>query len=844
MLRIEGVAKARLVGDPGEQVTIEWDEVQARRYGVPATELVRRLQALNTGLPGGLLRLDGRSAALDPGSELDSVEDLRRTSLVMASGTAVALGDVARVRVGPREPTLTLMRVDGARGVALGVVPEAGLHVVALGERIRSELDALRQELAPLEIQVLSFQSDYVQQRLRGLGGALLAGIAIVAAVLVASMGLRLGLLVASVVPLVALASLGLYAMGGGILHQLSVSALILALGLLVDNAIVVAESAQQHVDAGVPPAEAARRAIGELAVPLAAATATTLAAFVPMLAARGATADFTRAIPIVTMLTLTVSYLFALTVTPALAALVLRPQPRHEASAVGRLAAWAGRIGTRYPRRVTLAAAGAVALSLLAAGFVGRQFFPEADRDQFVVEVLLPEGSHLETTSAAARVVERHLLEQPGVRRVASFVGRSAPSFYYNLPRRPQSPHFAHLLVVTRDRRENALLMAALDEFARRELPIAEVIPRALEQGPPLDAPVEVRLFGDDLASLARATDLAMAAVKAIPASRHVRHDFGAGSPTVTFAVDDAAAARRGFDREQLALAVLQQTRGLELGELRSGDEPVPIVVRSAAGEDLDPLHITSLEASAPDASVVPLSQVARLGIEWRPAVIHHRNQQRMVTVASQLAPGTDYSDVLGELTPRLRGLEWPSGVRWDYGGAVEGAGEANQAIAAAAPLGGLLLLFFVLLEFNSFRRVAIILSTVPLAAAGVVPGLLLGGQPFGFMSLLGVFALIGIVVNNAIVLLHVVEARRAAGATVVQAMRAAVELRTRPILLTSATTVAGLMPLALSDSPLWPPMAFAMITGLTASTLLTLLVVPALYTLAFRDPRTEATA
>jgi multidrug efflux pump subunit AcrB len=207
------------------------------------------------------------------------------------------------------------------------------------------------------------------------------------------------------------------------------------------------------------------------------------------------------------------------------------------------------------------------------------------------------------------------------------------------------------------------------------------------------------------------------------------------------------------------------------------------------------------------------------------------------MVTVSSQLAPGSDYSELLDELTPRLAALELPSGVRWNYGGAVEGAGEANLAIAAAAPLGGLLLLFFVLLEFNSFRRVAIILSTVPLAAAGVVPGLLLGGQPFGFMSLLGVFALIGIVVNNAIVLLHVVEERRAGGASVAQALREAVELRTRPILLTSATTVAGLMPLALSDSPLWPPMAFAMITGLTASTLLTLLVVPALYTLAFRE-------
>ncbi len=845
--RIEGVSEVRLIGDPGRQVTIEYDDALARRIGISPQALAQQLGARNQTLPAGSIKLGEQSATLNPRSEFSSLADLRQTAVTLPSGASVALGDLTDVRYGAEEPRPELMRYNGERGVAVSVIVQEGSDVVAIGRDIRAAIDEVRAELAPLNISEISFQPDYVDQRLSDLGSSLLVGISIVACILVVVMGVRLGFVVAAVVPLVALSSLALFAFSGGVLHQMSVAALILALGLLVDNAIVVAESAQQRLEQGYNRISAAMKAIRELAFPLATATGTTVAAFVPMYASEGATGDFTRAIPQVAILTMVLSYIFAVTVTPVLSALFLRPRTREseQSSRFSAFAVWLSRLAPQHPRKIILGAVCAILLSGLMASFIGQQFFPEADRNQFVVELILAEGSHLQQTSDASRTVERMMLAHPAVRNVSAFVGRSAPRFYYNVPIRPRSPHFANLVVETESRHDIDQVIADLRHGVRTELPVVEVIPRVLAQGPPLDAPIEIRLRGDDLGDLHRAAEAVIGTLRTIDGAVNVRHDLGIGRPTFTFDVDDAAAARHGLSRRDVALALLEQTRGLPVGDLRSGDDPVPILVRSSHGEYVGAERLSTVELAAPDGGLIPLSHVAKVGVEWRPAAIHRRNQERMITVSAQLSRGVTYSEVLGRLLPHLDSpplagmFHANAGVSWEIGGAAEGAGDANIALAKAAPLGAILLLFFVLVEFNSFRRLAIILSTVPLAATGIVPGLLLGGQPFGFMSLLGTFALIGVVVNNAIVLLSVVDSQREQGVPVADALSAAVTLRTRPILLTTATTVAGLVPLAISDSQLWPPMAFAMIAGLIASTALTLLVVPALYSLLFRDHR-----
>jgi len=762
--------------------------------------------------------------------------ELKKTSPYGWSlGSVVPLGEVARVHLGPREPAGERMRLDGQMAVGLGVVAQDGVNAVRFGDAVHAKIAEVAPRLAPLAVRIVAFQPARVAARLSQLGRSLLLGILIVGGVVVLAMGARLGLVVASVVPLVAFAALAIFAIGGGVLHQISIAALVLALGMLVDNAIVVAENVQWRLDRGAGGREAAAAAVRELAAPLAGATGTTVAAFLPMLLADSSTADFTRSIPVVVILTLTISYLFAMLVTPVLSETFLKPGASRATALTSSLAAVLGQLAVRRTRWVLAGAAVLVAVSVTASGWVRQQFFPGADRNQLVVDLKLPVGSHLDATDRAARTLERLLSGRSEVKQVASFIGRGAPRFYYNIQSVPWSPHFAQLMVTTRSTADVEPLLSWLRTVTPTSLPGIEVIGRRLEQGPPVAAPVEVRVFDDNLAGLAQAVSRVSAMLRSVPGATDVRHDLGSGEPTLSFAVDDATAARYGLSRADVAGALAARTRGLAVGELRSGDDPVPIVVRHPAGERLAAEQLDGLDVVSPDGRRIPLGELARVEATWRPAVIHHRNRLRLATVAAQLAPGATFSQVIGAARPRLAALELPTGVHLAFGGDAEGSGEANGAMLRTLPIGILVLLGVLLAEFNSFRRVAIILATVPLAATGVVPGLLLGRQPFGFMSLLGVFALVGIVVNNAIVLLEVVESRRRDGAGVDEALADAVEQRIRPILLTTATTVVGMLPLALSSSTLWPPLAWAMISGLTASTVLTLVVVPALYRVLF---------
>lgn len=835
LLGLSTVKRVVLTGDPGEQVTVAVDDSVARRLGLTPQELAAQLLGKNRALPGGSLALGERHISLRPANQFDDLAALAQTPIRLPSGVTLPLAQFARVARTPAEPAAERMALDGRPAVALGVVPRAGINSAVFGRQVAARLEELAAALQPLSLQVLTFQPDQVQARMAGLERALLLATLVVGAVLLVAMGPRLALLVAAGVPLVMLAAVLLYALGGGVLHQMSVAALVIALGILVDNGIVVAEGIQKRLDAGAEPAAAILDTLRELALPLASATGTTMAAFLPMLLSSGPTAAFTSAIPVVVITALALSYLHAVLVTPVLARHLLRP--RHlggagRAEALGRALA---RFAVRRPGTVVGGAAGVLALSAVGFGAVPQQFFPASDRSELIIELKLPEGSHLSATERVGARLAAALAEHPEARRVATYAGRSVPHFYYNLPQVPHSPHAAHVVVETPGPAGLRRLEAWLRQHLPEQFAEAEAVVRRIEQGPPVKAPIEVRLHGDDRAALAQAADQVLGAVAASRGARDARHDLGVGVPTLWLEADDGNLARHGLARSDLAETLFGRSRGLGAGHYRGGDDPVPIRVRTVAGERMAAEDLHGLLLFNRTGAAVPLAQVARLEPRWQPAHLIRRDRQRMVTVSAQLADNTAYSQVLADLRPRLAALTLPAGVRLSFGGDAEGAGEANASLAGALPLGLLALVAILMAQFNSFRRVGLVLLTIPLAASGIVAGLLLGGQPFGFMSLLGVLALAGVVVNNAIVLLDRVERARADGATVAAALQTAVAERFRPILLTSVTTVAGLLPLALSDSPLWPPMAWAMISGLVASTALTLIVVPALYRLLF---------
>ncbi|MFN3579485.1 MAG: efflux RND transporter permease subunit [Pseudomonas sp.] len=834
---IPGLSRIELDGKVDEQVTIALRDAQMNRLGISPGYLAGILAQRNQVIPGGFVVSGGQRMGLLPNSEFTSLDALRGTQIPLPEGGSIPLEALAEIWRGPLEPAQPKAWYDGEQTVLVSLTAVRGqLDAIRFGHQVRERLELLRADFAPLHIEEMFFQPDQVKERLDGLEWSLLASVLIIVLVVLLGMGWRMGILVATMLPLVALISLGIYDLGGGILHQIAVIGMVISLGILIDNAIVMVENIQDRLNRGESRGDAVRRAVAELAGPLGASTATTLAAFTPLLLAKGGTADFTRGIPVMIMLTLAVSYLLAIGVAPLLAGRFLKPSQTRSSNLINSLGQVLARLSTHYPVWVMLLGGLMVAASLALTPFMKLQFFPNADRPLVVVELYMPEGTDQQRTEEVAAQLEAQIRQRPAVRQVHRFVGSAGPSFYYNLLRAPQAPNRARIVVHTEDLGATTGLIHWVREHVASTQPELDVVATTLGQGPPRVAPVEVRLYHHDDRVRIAAAEQVFALLKTAKGAVDVRHDIDLGVPVLKVEVDDALAQRHGLTRADVAQALNTRSLGLTVEQYRQERDPLPLVLRSPEGTRQSLERLLSASVFNADGEAIPLTGLARIEPGWQPAGIRQRNGVRLYTVTAGLEDGFSFSEVLDQLNRGLAAQPLPPGVRLELGGDSEGSGDANNAIFTTAPVGILLLLFFLLLQFNSFRRVGIILLTVPLASVGVFPGLVLSGSPFGFQSMLGIIALVGIVVNNAIVLLDVVDQRLAEGMVVSEAVAEAVLRRTRPILLTTATTIAGLLPLAFSSSTLWPPMAWAIISGLLASTVLTLLVVPAVCRLVLK--------
>ncbi|MAL33787.1 MAG: acriflavin resistance protein, partial [Marinobacter sp.] len=830
LLDIPGISRIELEGDADEQITLALDDAALYRLGVPPKRILDTLARRNQTIPGGFVVVEGKRLSVLPNTEFTDIDAIRATPIELPDGSQVPLAAAAEVWRGPAEPRQPETWFDGERVVLLSIIMEEGsTDAIRFGERIRERLDQVRPDFEPYQLREMFFQPDKVSDRLDDLAWSLVLSVLIIVAVVFTGMGIRMGLLVASILPMVALISVGLYDLGGGVLHQIAVIGMVISLGILIDNAIVIVENIQGHLDEGMRRLDALRKAVGELAGPLGASTGTTLAAFAPLLMAKGGAADFTRGVPVMIMLTLSVSYLLAISAVPLLAARFLKPRKNlHKDRLIG-LASYLGGLVYRHPGRLITAGALLVVISLGMTPFMAQQFFPNADRPRVIVEMYMPEGTDQARTAEVAAVLEQAIRTRPEALEVHRFVGFTGPSFYYNLQRSPQAPNRARLVVRTPTLADTTDLVKWIRHEAARSLPELDITAGILGQGPPRPAPVEVRVFHPDDNARARATEQVYSILRGVEGTVDVRHDLDIGVPSIAINVDDATAARYGLTRADVAQSLYGQSYGAVAERYRQEDDPIPIVLRSREGTSLSLSRLLSVNTYNDQGDAIPLSAVATVETTWEPAAVYLRNGVRVNTVSANLEEDYSFSQALDGLYAGLEQNPLPAGTRLDMGGDAEGSDRANSALLTAAPIGMLLLLFFLLLQFNSFRRVGIILLTVPLATVGIFPGLVLSGSPFGFQSLLGVIALVGIVVNNAIVLLDVMDRELERGRAIADAVRTAVERRTRPILLTTATTVAGLLPLAFSSSTLWPPMAWAIISGLLASTVLTLLVIPA---------------
>lgn len=848
---VPGVKRVEITPEVDRRIGLAVDDASLAAVGLTRSEIADRIASGLGVVPGGTVQVGDQEAIVDPRSDIASLAELRSFPIVLPGGSAVPLESLTTPVLESSRPITAIARFDGQSAVLVGVVPQRNMDGIEFGRRLTAAASDLDDEMRDrgLSVRLASYQPGWIESRLEELLGSLLLGVAIVAAVVVLAMGVRLGLTVAVMVPIVTLAGVLVYAAGGGILHQISIAALVMALGLLVDNAIVVSERIQWFLDEGMDRVEAAGRAVRELFIPLAAATGTTLAAYLPLLLARGETSEFTAAIPRVAMLMLSLSFVFAVIATPTIAMMTLRRSSGRgsgTASVHERSSRLPGAIADFTYRRPRLILALTILLVPMIIGLVGRvelTFFPDADRNQMVIDVELPRDRNIHATELVVREIESQLLEDPRVVSVIATVGRTVPRFYYNVLSETNVPYRGQFLVVTRREGDIDSLLASTREWSREALPGVNVVASRLAQGPPVTAPIEVRVSAEDYDQLAHEVDLVKEMLREIPGTLDVRSTLAPAVPSFQLALDEGAVARQGLARAEVAREVLAVTRGLESGSITIGDESVPVVVTSPDGENSSDEAITrTMIRSRLTGGLVPLSSVARLDVTTTPTGIVRRNGERTAAVLAELRPGIGYNSVLAELRRRLPEPE--PGITVAIGGAAEESADANSAIAEQSMVGAAVLLAILLLQFASFRRVLIILITVPLAAVGVIPGLVIFRQPFGFTSMLGVIALIGIVVNNAIILVDLMDSRMKEGFTQEEAIRAAVVERFRPILLTAGTTVAGMVPLLFTSSSLWPPFASAIISGLTVSTLLTLVVVPATYRLLINAPRDRRVA
>jgi multidrug efflux pump subunit AcrB len=865
LLFIPEAAKVEIAGEQDERVFVEYDNARLAEFGISPLQLQQVLQARNIILPGGDFTTDYEQIVLEPTGSFQSIEELARTVINFPGRSdVVRLEDLVEIRRAYIDPPATIMRNNGERALGLAVSLREGGNILDLGGAVRDVI-ARAQRVYPVgvEFDVIQFQSDAVDKKIKDFVRNLLQAVAIVTLVMLAFLGLRTGLVVASLIPatiVTALLVMSIFDIG---LDQMSLASLIIALGMLVDNAIVMSESIVVRMQQGSPAKEAAIDSAKELRAPLLTSSLTTAAAFLPIFLAESNTGEYTAPLFKVVTITLLCSWVMALTLIPTLSVLFLRVKAGSDGGS------FASPFHRRYRALLvvlvnrpwqTLAAVGVVfVVAMIGFGNVPNIFFPPNDRPSFTVEINLPAGSPIERTHTVIAGVEAFMAESlmaeqndgSGVMNWGAFVGEGAPKFLLSYNPEPPNPAYGMILVNATGLQVIPELIPRIERYVRDNFPDANADVRPLPLGPPVTSPIEIRLSGRDEATLFDIVDGVAGRLRETPGARQVTDDWGVRSKKVILNVDDTRARLANVSHQDIAISMQTYLTGLETTEYREEDQLIPVIMRSRAEPDcdadgrncrriMDPSDFAGISVySQATGASVPVSQVATPEIVWQPGEIKRRDRLKTVTVSSLLDPGTTAAEVNDRVAPWLNEQDdgWPFGYSWEFGGEAESSGEANASISAKMPIGLMIIVLLLVAQFNSFRRPLIILLTIPLALIGVVFGLLVARSYFGFMTLLGVISLAGIVINNAIVLLDRIRIEQIEnGLGPGMAVLEAAQQRIRPILLTTATTVGGLIPLWVGGGPMWEPMAIAIIFGLVFATVLTLGVVPVLYTLFFR--------
>ena len=854
LLRIADAAKVDIYGAQDERIFVDYDNTRLAEFGLSPLQLRTILGSANIIIPGGDIRTGVERIAIEPTGNFESLADLRRTVVSLPGRSEIVfLEDLVEITRAYVDPPSSRVYASGIPALALGVAMREGGNIITLGDEVRGEIERLQASYPiGIEFDFVAFQPEIVERKVQEFVGSLGQALGIVLLVMLLFLGLRTGLVVASLVPTAMVMALMVMGFVGIGLDQMSLAALIIALGMLVDNAIVMAESIMVAMAAGRSRLDAAVDSARELRIPLLISSLTTAAAFLPIALAESATGEYTAPLFWVITITLLSSWLLAITMTPLLCTLFLKVQPLGAGDRFG------GRLYRSYRgllvaclRRPVLTLAvvlGVFAVALRGFSAVPTMFFPPSDRATFTATYELPSGTSIERTQEVIEAVDAFIAEElvaagsrtAGVTNWATFVGNGGPRFYLAHSPEPPNPQYAFSLLNATDAEViPGELMPRLAAFCRDRFPELEVTVGMLRLGPPVAAPVEVRVSGRDTEMLFAIVDGLKAELRAMADTTTVSDDWGMFGKKLVIEVDQPRARRAGVSSQDVAISLQTALSGFETTQFREGATVIPVTLRSTLAGRTDVTRLDSLNVYSQSGTAVPLLQVADASVRWEPSVVRRRDQLKTITVSADIQQGASASEVVARLRPWMESEaeRWPLGTRFEFGGEEESSANANRSVVEQAPVAGLIILLLLVSQFNSLRRTSIILFTIPLGLIGVVAGLLLMQSYFGFMTLLGIIALAGVIINNAIVLIDRIRIEiEDNGLEPPQAVVEAAQGRLRPILLTTATTVTGLLPLWFGGGPMWEPMAIAIIFGLLGATTLTLGVVPVLYSLLFR--------
>jgi multidrug efflux pump len=847
-LRLDDVAKIEILGIQPQVVYVEFDNSKMARLNLSASYLKNILESKNIVLSGGSIKVDTNRLSIEPSGNYENKEQIGNTIIPLNTGEKIYLKDIANIKYEYKNPSSFIVQKDGKESLIVSISMKKDGDIIKLGEQIDTLMSQVQQKL-PLGVKLdrIFNEPKIVDKIVGNFVINLLQAMALVVIVMLFSLGLRTGLIVAVLIPMSILTSFIVMSVFDIWLDQVSLAALIISLGLLVDSAIVMSESIMVLMQRGKNVVEASIQSANELKIPLLTSALTTSAAFLPIFLAKSSTGEYTNSIFKVVTITLLCSWVLALTLTPVLSKYFMKKdlQQEHKETIFQSFYRVFLNFVLGNKTIVIIVVVLIFAGSLKLLDYVPKKFFPPSSEATFTVEINLPVGTAIETTKDNVSKIENFIKEKymsqeqnSQVLNFVSFIGESAPRFWLSYEQELASAEYSTILINAKENTDLTAIRKDIEKFAKTNFPDMQINAKTLAMGPPVKKPIEIRISGKNTDKLFELSAKLKQELAKIEGVKNIVDDWGIRNKKLSIQIDEAKALKEGISNLDIALSLQSSLSGFEVTTFRKDDKLIPIILRSNENtkDDINRLETINVYSQSSGKNI-SLSQVASVQVVYEESKIIRRDRLKTVTVGSDIKEDANALEIFASIKPWLDeySKDFELGYYYEFGGEFEVSGKANDSIVVNLPIAFMAILLMMVAQFNSVRKPLIILTAIPLGIIGVSFGLFITNSYFGFMTLLGIISLSGIVINNAIVLLERIKTEEQNGFNSYDAIIEASLSRLRPIVLTTLTTVLGLVPLWYSGGVMWEPMAISIIFGLMISTMFTLGFVPVLYALFF---------